>query len=57
MLTVTQLIKAGMMKRSKKVDKEMRAFDFKMLYMGNTFENCIKSGDTDKCVEAAKTNV
>ena len=46
-----------MMKRSKKVDKEMRAFDFKMLYMGNTFENCIKSGDTDKCVEAAKTNV
>lgn len=28
-----------------------------MLYMGNQFENCIKSGDTDKCVEAAKGSV
>lgn len=43
-----------MMKKSKRVDKEMRGFDFKMVYMGYRFENCIKTGDTDKCVEAAK---
>ncbi|CAD8127983.1 unnamed protein product [Paramecium sonneborni] len=46
-----------MMKRSKRVDKEMRLFDFKMVFMGNQFERCIQSGDTDKCVESAKTDV
>ncbi|CAD8193318.1 unnamed protein product [Paramecium octaurelia] len=46
-----------MMRRSKVVDKEMRQFDFKMMFMSNQFEKCIQSGDSGKCVESAKADV
>ncbi|CAD8154585.1 unnamed protein product [Paramecium octaurelia] len=46
-----------MYKRSKNVDKQMKAFDFKMLFMGITFDQCIKTTSQDQCIQNAKSTV
>ncbi|CAD8063735.1 unnamed protein product [Paramecium primaurelia] len=46
-----------MYQKSKNVDKQMKAFDFKMLFMGITFEQCIKTTQQDQCIQNAKSTV
>ncbi|CAD8056072.1 unnamed protein product [Paramecium primaurelia] len=46
-----------MYKKSKTVDKQMKAFDFKMLFMGITFDQCIQTNSQDQCIKNAKSSV